>query len=175
MAIHCTPAHGSLGEVGEDPTVGGVGDGVHRRPPDGAVVGAVPARARLAPPPLAVVLGDDDVGSVAADRGREVPTQVQPLDDAPVGVAEELDLGHADDRSAGPLLGLAAPAAASAAAARRCRPRPHVTSTYDTSWPAAVHAATAPAMPHSMSSGWATITVALCQPSGNSASVSAAR
>lgn len=44
-----------------------------------------------------------------------------------------------------------------------------VTSTYDTVRPAAVHAATAPAIPHSMSSGWATITVAFCHPPGNGA------
>jgi hypothetical protein len=52
---------------------------------------------------------------------------------------------------------------------------PAVTSTYDTSLPAVVQAATAPAMPHSMSSGWATMTVAVRHPSGNGASVIAAR
>ena len=44
---------------------------------------------------------------------------------------------------------------------------PDVTSTYETVRPAAVQAATAEATPHSMSSGWATITVALLQPAGN--------
>jgi hypothetical protein len=45
---------------------------------------------------VAEVLGDDDVGPVTADCGGDVAAQRQPLDDATVGVAEELDARHAD-------------------------------------------------------------------------------
>ena len=58
-------------------------------------------------PCLAAVLGDDDVGPLAADRRGDVSAQREVLDDAAVRMAEELDLGHADDGAARPLLGLA--------------------------------------------------------------------
>jgi hypothetical protein len=95
-----------LGELGEDPAVGGVGDGVHRRPPDGTVVGRVPRTGDAATPVLAVVLGDDDVGPLTADRRGEVAAEGEVLDDSAIRVAEELDLRDADDRATGALLGL---------------------------------------------------------------------
>ncbi len=51
-----------------------------------------------------MVLGNDDIGPVATDRRGEVAPQVETFDDATVRVAEELDLGDADDRPARPLL-----------------------------------------------------------------------
>jgi hypothetical protein len=45
--------------------------------------------------------------AVAADGGGQVAPQRQAVLDHPVAVVEELDLVHADDGAAGPLLGLA--------------------------------------------------------------------
>ena len=101
------PAPRLLVELREDPAVGGVADGIHRRPADGAVIRGVPRSGDGAAPVLAVVLGHDDVGALPADRRRDVTAQGEVLDDPPVGVAEELDRRHADDGTAGALLRLA--------------------------------------------------------------------
>ena len=54
-----------------------------------------------------MVEGDDQLGSVPTDHGRDVVPQRQPVLDDTVGVTEELDVRHTDDRRAGALLGLA--------------------------------------------------------------------
>ena len=128
-AIHCTPAHGSSSSSGKIQRLAASATASIVARPTARWSALFHAGARLAAPALAVVLGDDDVGPVAADRGGDVAAQVEALDDAPVGMAEELDLRDADDRPAGPLLGLAGGARPSSGASESMPASPDVTST----------------------------------------------
>src|SRR5699024_6841578 len=69
--------------------------------PDGPVVGLVEVAADEG---LLVGQGDDQVGTVAADGGGDVPAQRHAVLDRPVGVVAELDALDTDDGGAGALL-----------------------------------------------------------------------
>jgi hypothetical protein len=92
-------------QIGEDPAVGGVGDGVQGGETHGTVVGGVPRAGR---PGVVVVESDDEFGAVPPDGARQVAAQAGPVLDRPVGVVvEEVDLVHAEFRGGLALFGLA--------------------------------------------------------------------
>ncbi len=94
-----------VGQLGEDPLVRGVADGVEDRAAQHPVVGAVPEGGREAGrrPRVPEVHGHHQLGPVPPDRRGDGPPQVQPLHQSAVGVAEELDHRH-PHRGRGPSL-----------------------------------------------------------------------
>jgi hypothetical protein len=90
-----------IAPIGEHPRVRGVAHGVEQRPADRPMVGVVPARPA---PAVSEVDRQHHLGPVTADRRGEIGAQRQPLDDRPVGPAEELDVVDTDDTAAGDLL-----------------------------------------------------------------------
>jgi hypothetical protein len=93
-----------LADLGEEPVVGRVADGVQGSQADRAVVGHVEVAAREG---LVVVDRDHHFGPVSANRRREVAAQRHAVADEPVRMVEKLDDLDADLGRRGALLRLA--------------------------------------------------------------------
>ena len=137
------------------PTVARVGiDRGDRRLARREVVGM----ARVDAVPVAIGrLRQHPVGRTCADHAGDVAAQLERRLDAAVGVAEEVQVVHADDRGRRPSARRAAAAPSPPRAMPVSEPpaSPSVTRQYTTSIPASVITATEPAQPKSTSSGCA--------------------
>ena len=145
---HGDPLHAGprrLGELGEDPAVGGVGDGIDRRPPDGAVVGAVPPGAGPVPHRSPWCWATTTSGrcrriAAAMSRRSSRPSTMRPSGWPRNSISDTPTIA-----AAGPLLGLAGDLGGRSVPSSRCRPRRTSRARRTRSRPAAVHAATAAA------------------------------
>ena len=161
-----------VGELGEDPPVAGVRDGVEGGETDGAMVRLVD---HPSGEPVGIGLADDDLGATQADLARDVPPQRR-------AVLDDARRASRRSRRARPRRRWA-PARSSPSRTLRALSgsivsipaSPLVRRKYVTSAPAAVHRSTAAASPYSMSSGCAATHSTDPKPSASGSSCSSIR